>query len=87
MIRILVVDDHLAVREGLRVVLESHPNFQVVALAADGTEAILKAIEEKPDVAVVDYSLPHTNGLEVTRQIEKNFQKPKCSSSQCTTAI
>ena len=39
--------DHLAVREGLRLVLRSHPNFQLVALAADGTEAILKAIEEK----------------------------------------
>ncbi len=75
MIRILVVDDHLAVREGLRSVLESHPNFQVVALAADGAEAILKAIDEKPDVAVVDYSLPHTNGLEVTRQIREKLPK------------
>jgi DNA-binding NarL/FixJ family response regulator len=75
MIRILIVDDHVAVRDGLRVVLKSHPNFQVVADASDGKEAILKAIEEKPDVAVIDYSLPYLNGLDVTRQIRRNLPK------------
>ena len=69
MTRILVADDHLAVREGLRVALEAHPHFHVAAVASDGREAILKAVEQKPDIAVIDYSLPYTNGLEVTRQI------------------
>lgn len=69
MARILIADNHSVVREGLRVLLEAHPNFEVVAEASDGTEAISKAIELKPDVAVVDYALPHTNGLEVTRRI------------------
>jgi DNA-binding NarL/FixJ family response regulator len=67
--RILIADDHDVVRSGLRAILEAHPNWEVVAEAADGKEAILKAIEAKPDVAVLDYSLPLVNGVEVTRQI------------------
>src|SRR6476620_2263482 len=67
--RILIADDHDVVRSGLRSVLESHPNWEVVAEAADGTEAIDKAIETRPDVAVIDYSMPLISGIEVTRQI------------------
>jgi len=67
--RILIADDHDVVRSGLRAILEAHPNWEVVAEAADGRDAILKAIEAKPDVAVLDYSLPLVNGVEVTRQI------------------
>jgi DNA-binding NarL/FixJ family response regulator len=67
--RILIADDHEVVRSGLRTILEAHPNWEVVAEAGDGKEAINKAIETKPDVAVVDYSLPLANGVEVTRQI------------------
>ena len=75
MTRILVADDHEVVRSGLRNILEAHPNWEVVAEAADGKEAILKAIETKPDIAVIDYSLPLVNGMEVTRQI--HLQLPK----------
>jgi DNA-binding NarL/FixJ family response regulator len=67
--RILIADDHDVVRSGLRTILEAQPNWEVVAEAADGKEAILKAIETKPDVAVIDYSLPLINGIEVTRQL------------------
>jgi DNA-binding NarL/FixJ family response regulator len=67
--RILIADDHHVVRAGLRAILEAQPNWEVVAEAGDGKEAILKAIEAKPDVAVIDYSLPLVNGIEVTRQI------------------
>ena len=67
--RILIADDHDVVRLGLRSILEAHPNWEVVAEAADGKEAIDKAIETKPDVAVIDYSMPLINGIEVTRQI------------------
>jgi DNA-binding NarL/FixJ family response regulator len=67
--RILIADDHDVVRSGLRSTLETHPNWEVVAEASDGKEAILKAIEAKPDVAVLDYSLPLVNGVEATRQI------------------
>jgi DNA-binding NarL/FixJ family response regulator len=67
--RILIADDHEVVRSGLRSILEAHEDWQVVAEARDGTEAIAKATETRPDVAIVDYSLPKMNGLEVTRQI------------------
>jgi DNA-binding NarL/FixJ family response regulator len=67
--RILIADDHDVVRSGLRSTLEAHPDWEVVAEASNGKEAILKAIEAKPDVAVLDYSLPLVNGVEATRQI------------------
>ena len=70
MIRILIADDHAVVRSGLRTILDAQSNLEVVAEAADGKEAVLKAIETKPDIAVIDCSLPLINGIEVTRQIE-----------------
>jgi DNA-binding NarL/FixJ family response regulator len=73
--RILIADDHDVVRDGLRRLLEAQPNCEVVAEAPDGKEAILKAVETKPDIAVVDYSLPLVNGLEVTRQIRSRLPK------------
>lgn len=69
MTRILIADDHEVVRAGLRSVLEAQPQWQVVAEAADGREAVRKAIECKPDVAILDYSLPLINGIEATHQI------------------
>jgi DNA-binding NarL/FixJ family response regulator len=73
MTRILIADDHEVVRSGLRSILETQPDWQVVAEAADGNEAIVKAVETKPDVAVVDYSLPLMNGMEVTRRIRRRL--------------
>jgi DNA-binding NarL/FixJ family response regulator len=69
MVRLLLADDHEVVREGLRHILHARPDWEVVAEAADGKEAVRKAIETNPDVAIVDYSLPLMNGIEVTRQI------------------
>jgi DNA-binding NarL/FixJ family response regulator len=75
MTRILIADDHDVVRSGLRSILEAHRNWEVVAEASDGKEAIFKAIETKPDVAVLDYSLPLFNGVEATRQIRARLPK------------
>ena len=69
MVRILIADDHEVVRFGVRQILEGRANWEVVAEASDGKEAVATAIETNPDVCVVDYSLPLMNGLEVTRQI------------------
>jgi DNA-binding NarL/FixJ family response regulator len=69
MIRMLIADDHDVVRSGLRHIIEAQPNWQVVAEAGDGKEAVQKALQTKPDVAVIDYSLPILNGAETTRQI------------------
>jgi DNA-binding NarL/FixJ family response regulator len=67
--RILIADDHEVVRSGLKAILEARPGWQVVAEVGDGKEAIAKAIEAMPDVAIIDYSLPIMNGIEATRQI------------------
>ena len=75
MIRILIADDHEVVRSGLRRVLEAQTNWEVVAEAGDGKDAISKATETKPDVAVLDYSMPLINGVEATRQIRARVPK------------
>jgi DNA-binding NarL/FixJ family response regulator len=75
MTRVLIGDDHDVIRTGLRTILEAQPNCEVVAEAADGKGAILKAIETKPGIAVIDYSMPLINGIEVTRQIRAQLPK------------
>ncbi len=69
MTRILIADDHEVVRSGLRVTLEAHEGWEVVAEASDGKEAIAKAVETRPDVTIIDFSLPGMNGIDATRQI------------------
>ena len=68
-IRVLVVDDHSVVREGIRHVLEGAAGFQVVAEAANGTEALERATQERPDVVLLDLTMPGPSGLEVVRQL------------------
>ena len=68
-VRILVADDHAVVRAGLRALLERHDNFRVVAEASTGEEAISKAQEWRPDVAILDIRMPGISGIEACRQI------------------
>lgn len=70
MLNILIADDHDVVRSGLRVLLEAREGWVVVAEARDGKDAIQKAIQHRPDIAIVDYGLPVINGVEVIRQIK-----------------
>lgn len=70
-LRILLADDHTVVRQGLRKVLEERPDWEVVAEAGDGREAVRLAEQHKPDVAVIDAAMPLLNGVEATRQITK----------------
>ncbi|WP_407178558.1 response regulator [Bradyrhizobium sp. STM 3562] len=69
--RILIADDHEAVRTGLRAVLEQHVDWSVVAEADDGNKALSAAIENRPDVAIVDFSMPRMTGVEVARRIRE----------------
>jgi DNA-binding NarL/FixJ family response regulator len=68
-LRILIADDHAVVRAGLRALLESREGWQVCAEASDGRDAIDKATNLKPDVAVLDIGMPLLNGVEATRHI------------------
>jgi DNA-binding NarL/FixJ family response regulator len=68
-IRVLIADDHTLVRESLVSVLNASGLCQVVAEAADGIEAVEKAMATRPDVAVVDISMPRLNGVEVVRRL------------------
>jgi two-component system, NarL family, response regulator NreC len=68
-IRILLADDHNVMRKGLRLLLESHADFSVVGEAADGRQAVAKAEETKPDVAVLDIAMPNLSGIEAAQRI------------------
>lgn len=68
-IRILVVEDHKIVRESLRSILEKEPDFEVVAEAENGSEAIARAAEFQVDLVLMDLTLPDMNGMEATRRI------------------
>ena len=68
-LRILLADDHTIVRHGLRRMLEERPDWQVVAEACDGRQAIALGELHKPDVAIVDVAMPLLNGIETTRQL------------------
>jgi two-component system response regulator NreC len=71
--RILIADDHDVVRSGLRMLLRSSPEFSIIAEAADGEEAVRLAEKHRPDVAILDISMPKLDGIDATRIIkEKN---------------
>lgn len=70
MIKVLLADDHSIVREGLRKVLEDSNEIEVIAEAADGEAALDEAMNKKPDVAVIDISMPGMDGLEVVTRLK-----------------
>jgi len=70
-IRILITDDHGVIRAGLRALLGPLPDMEVVGEASDGREVLSKTVELKPDVVLMDLSMPNMGGLEATRQLSK----------------
>jgi len=67
--RLLIADDHGVVRGGLRLLLERQPDFEVVAEAADGVEAVEQALAHRPDLCILDVSMPKRTGLQAAREI------------------
>jgi DNA-binding NarL/FixJ family response regulator len=76
-LRVLVADDHEVVRKGLRSIVEEQPGWELAGEASDGREAVDKARALRPDVAVVDVSMPGLNGLEATRQMLRHDAETK----------
>jgi DNA-binding NarL/FixJ family response regulator len=70
-LRILLADDHATVRHGLKLLIDAEADMQVVAEAGDGQRAVRDALEMKPDVVVMDISMPGMNGLAATRSLKK----------------
>jgi two-component system, NarL family, response regulator NreC len=70
-LRILLADDHVTVRHGLKLLIDGQPDMKVVAEASDGAVAVQRALDIKPDVVVMDISMPGMNGLAATRSIKQ----------------
>jgi len=70
-IRVLVVDDHAVVREGIRHILEGEPGFAVVAEASNGTDALALAAAHQPDVVVLDVTMPGESGLRIAPRLRE----------------
>ena len=77
MIRVLLADDQALVRAGLRKILESEPDLEVVAEAADGNEAIEAAARTQPDLVIMDIRMPALDGLEATRRLSTRPTAPR----------
>src|ERR1700731_1437573 len=76
-IKCLLVDDHTLFRQGVRRLLESESDFEVIAEAADGGEAVEKARETRPDVVLMDIGMHGLSSFEAARQIKKNRPETK----------
>jgi two-component system, NarL family, response regulator NreC len=70
-LRILIADDHEVVRAGVRAMVENEPDFEVCGIATNGREAVALATELKPDIVIVDMTMPELDGVQVVRQIKR----------------
>ena len=77
MIRVLIADDHELMRSGLRGMLDSQPDMEVVGEAEDGAAAVDEAIRLRPDVAIMDIRMPRLDGIEATRRLLSQGDGPK----------
>ena len=77
MIRVVICDDQWIVCEGLELILGSDPEIEVVALASDGMDALLKVRDTQPDVVLMDLKMPEMNGVQATRKIKTDFPQVK----------
>ncbi|HEX3371449.1 MAG TPA: response regulator transcription factor [Candidatus Acidoferrales bacterium] len=76
-LRVLIADDHDAIREQIQEIVRQHPRLEVCAVARDGIEAVEKATELKPDFVILDISMPGLNGLDAATQIRRIVPKAK----------
>jgi DNA-binding NarL/FixJ family response regulator len=74
-IRVLIADDHRLVRNGIRTLLQTQPDIEIVAEAENGRDAVRLAVERKPDAVLMDVSMPELNGIDAVRQIKKELKR------------
>lgn len=74
-LRVVLVEDHVTVRQGIRLLVDGQPDMQVVGEAGDGATAIARVEELKPDIVVMDIAMPGTNGLVATRTIKERLPR------------
>lgn len=84
-VRVLIADDQHLVRTGLKVILDSEPDIEVIAEASNGRQAVSIAHELRPDVAVMDIRMPELDGIEATRQITAQSHEPRTRVLMLTT--
>src|ERR1019366_7061218 len=72
-IRLLIVDDHPVVRQGLADIFDRTEDIQVVGLASDGVEAVTMSLKHEPDIVLMDLSMPNMDGMDATRFLLKSF--------------
>jgi len=85
MIRVLIVDDQELIREGFRALIEVDPELSVVGVAGDGAEGVRLAVQQRPDVVVMDIRMPVMDGIEATRRIRTNTELSACRVLVLTT--
>jgi DNA-binding NarL/FixJ family response regulator len=76
-LKILLADDHAVVRDGLKVLINAEPDMEVIGEAKDGRVAVQKIIELRPDVAIIDISMPELNGIQATERIKQECPEVK----------
>lgn len=76
-IRVLLVDDHVMVRQGLRTLLDTYPDIKLVGEAANGEEAVRRVEQRRPEVVVMDINMPGINGIEATKLIKLRYPDTK----------
>jgi len=76
-IRVFIVDDHIMLREGIKKLINSDSNFEIIGESGDGSEAVELVNKLKPDIVLMDISLPSLNGIEATRRIKRDNPKVK----------
>lgn len=80
MIRVLSVDDHAVLREGIAALIANHPDMELVAEACDGREAVELFRKHRPDVTLMDPQMPEMGGIDAMSAIRAEFWRPALSS-------